>query len=135
MTACGDNQDPPGAGDLWSRLESKSYRSYRRAPGYESRRKSNAPHGNEVEIFVNEAIGKTLDGPKGASTFPDGSLIVKEGYAGDTLELVAVMEKRNGEWYWAEYDASGAAKYSGKPSVCINCHSSGSDFVRAFSLP
>ena len=29
----------------------------------------------------------------------------------------------------------GRPKYSGKPSLCVDCHRSGSDFVRAFSLP
>jgi hypothetical protein len=134
-TACRENQDPQGADALWQRISDKSYRSYRRAPGYASRTKSNAPHGNEVEIFVNDTVSKTLDS-QGALSWPDGSLIVKEGYDDTSLALVAVMEKRNGEWYWAEYDGEGNTLYSGKPSICVNCHSgSSSDSVLAFSLP
>jgi hypothetical protein len=46
-----------------------------------------------------------------------------------------VLEKQGGAWFWAEYDADGEASYSGTPDVCTDCHASGSDSVRAFSLP
>jgi len=45
------------------------------------------------------------------------------------------MEKRRDGWFWAEFDDDGEPKFSGRPSKCTDCHASGSDFVRAFSLP
>ena len=57
------------------------------------------------------------------------------GFDGSDLELVAVMEKRDDGWFYAEFDGEGEADYSGKPAVCTDCHESGDDYVRAFSLP
>ena len=45
------------------------------------------------------------------------------------------MERRSDGWYWAEWRASGSSIYSGRPSLCIDCHALGSDSVLAFSLP
>jgi Cytochrome P460 len=131
---CGDNQDPGGARELWTQIHELDYRSWQRAPGYAERRASNAPHSDAVEIFVNDVVTQALSaGP--AASWPVGSLIVKDGWDGETLQLVAVMEKRASGWYWAEYDGSGDAAYSGSPTLCIDCHRSGADFVRAFGLP
>ncbi len=60
---------------------------------------------------------------------------MKDGFDGADLELVAAMEKRDDGWFWVEWDGSGESVYSGKPDVCIDCHASGSDGIRAFSLP
>jgi len=131
---CGDDQDPEGAEDLWQRIHDDGYRSWARAPGYETRRQSNAPHGNEVDIYVNGVLEEAL-GASGVSSWPDGSLIVKDGFDGSDLELVAAMEKRGAEWYWVEWDGDGSSTYSGKPDLCIDCHTSGADYVRAFGFP
>jgi hypothetical protein len=46
------------------------------------------------------------------------------------------MEKRGSAWFWAEYDGpTGEPLYSGSPDLCVDCHASGDDLVRAFSLP
>lgn len=45
------------------------------------------------------------------------------------------MEKRASGWYWAEYDSDGDPDHSGRPEICLDCHRSGSDFVRACRLP
>lgn len=45
------------------------------------------------------------------------------------------MQKREAGWYWAEFDAAGDVSYSGAPRLCIDCHASGADAVRAFDLP
>ena len=131
---CGDDQDPEGAAELWDRIHEEDYRSWSRAPGYDGRTPSDAPHGNEVEIYVDEVLANALEGEP-LTAWPDGSLIVKDGWDGSELELVAVMEKRGSNWYWAEYDAEGTASYSGEPDVCIDCHRSGDDHVRAFRFP
>jgi hypothetical protein len=135
LAGCGDDQDPDGARELWTRIHAEGYRGWTRAPGYESRRPSSAAHGDSVDIYVNRVIASSLAAGQPLSAWPDGSLIVKDGFDGGDLDLVAVMEKRGSAWFWAEYGADGSAHYSGSPDVCTGCHASGSDFVRAFSLP
>lgn len=135
VAACGDNQAPDEAVDLWSRIQAMPYRTMGRAPGYATRQPSMAAHGDAVDIFVDASTKKAIDEKRKLSEWPVGTLIVKDGYDGGDLSFVAVMEKRAGGWFFAEYDADGTAKYSGKPSLCVDCHRSGSDFVRAFSLP
>lgn len=132
---CGDDQRPEEADALWKRIHDEGYRSWSRAPGYESRRESGAPHGDMVEIYVNDVVVQALASAKPLDVWPDGSLIVKDGWSGDELELVAAMEKRGADWFWAEWDGEGSSKYSGKPALCTDCHEAGSDYVMAFSLP
>lgn len=135
LAACGDNQDPEGAKDLWNALQAADYRSWERAPGFEERRRSNAAHGDAVDIYVNETMAQALASDAPLDAWPTGAAIVKDGYEDGDLEFVAVMEKRLTGWYWAEYDGDGEAVYSGKPDLCIDCHDSGTDGVRAFSFP
>jgi hypothetical protein len=53
-----------------------------------------------------------------------------------SLVQVAVMQKRDGVWRWEQYDgASEKPRFSGRPDVCVGCHSAGEDFVRSFRLP
>lgn len=135
--ACGDDGDdqaPAEAAALWQKIHAIDYRSLPRAPGFPGRTPSSAPHGDAVEIYVNDRVTETLTTP-GATAWPDGSLIVKDGWAGGSLKYVAAMEKRGGAWFWVEWSGDGDAKYSGAPSLCVNCHASGSDGVRAFGLP
>jgi len=133
IVGCGDNQDPAGADELWGRIHDEGYTSWAKAPGYATRQPSNAPHGDEVIIYVNDTVADAL--AKGDITaWPEGSLIVKDGFDGDELSLVAAMEKRADGWYWAEWSGDGSAKFSGKPEICTDCHESGADFVRAFGF-
>lgn len=137
LPGCGDDQDPDGASELYDRVRAEDYTSWSRAPGYATRQPTNAPHADAVEIFLNDVVEGALASPAGATEWPVGSIIVKDGYTSDDeLEIVAVMEKRDDGWFWAEYDAaSGESLFSGKPATCLDCHDSGSDFVRAFALP
>lgn len=134
LVSCGDNQDDAGARALLSRVKADQYRTWSRAPGYEQRRSSNAPHSDAVDIYVNATVAQTLSQPD-AMEWPVGSIIAKDGFSGADHELTALMEKRNDGWFWAEYDSDGDPAYSGKPEICIDCHRSGSDGVRAFRLP
>lgn len=134
LAACGDNQAPEDATATWTRIQQMPYRSLSRAPGYETRRASTAAHGDAVDIFIGPTTKRAL-GDKALTQWPEGTLIVKDGYDEGELRFVAVMEKRAAGWFFAEYDAEGNAKYSGSPSLCVDCHRAGSDFVRAFSLP
>ncbi len=136
LAGCGDDQDPDGAAELFQRIQDADYRSFARAPGYPGREPSAAAHGNEVEIFINDVVVDALT--QGDLTeWPRGALIVKDGYDDGEHSLIAAMEKQDGGWFWAEWtDLTGeSAKYSGRPEICTDCHSSGADFVRAFGFP
>lgn len=136
LAGCGDDQDPAGARELYQRIHDDDYRSWRRAPGYESRREAMAPHADEVDIYVNDVVAAALDAGAPLEAWPAGSIVVKDGFDGGDLELVAVMEKRDDGWFWAEYYDGNDAKYSGRPDICLDCHErGGSDYVRAFGLP
>lgn len=132
---CGDNQDDAGARDLLARVKAEHYQSWDRAPGYEQRRQSTAPHSAAVDVYVNDVVAEVLALGVHDGTWPVGSIIAKDGFDGSDLEITALMEKRSDGWFWAEYDDGGNPDYSGHPSICIDCHQSGSDFVRAFRLP
>jgi len=131
---CGDdgNQDADGARALLARVQADGYRSWDRAPGWEERRASSGAHAKAVDIFVNDRVAEALATQPERAALPAGSVIVKDGYDGDDFRLTAIMEKRNDGWYWAEYSAAGDPSFSGHPNVCLNCHRTGNDFVRAF---
>lgn len=134
LASCGDNQDDAGARALLSQVKADQYRTWSRAPGYERRRSSNAPHSDAVDIYINATVEETLSA-NDVTEWPVGSIIAKDGFSGSDHELTALMEKRDDGWFWAEYDSDGDPAYSGKPDICIDCHRSGSDGVRAFRLP
>lgn len=135
VVACRQNDDISGAEELLAQVQSEDYRSWSRAPGYAERRPTSAPHSDNVEIFINDVVGSALDDAD-LVEWPVGSIVAKDGYDDDgALQLISLMEKREDGWYWAEYDAEGTPLYSGKPGICLDCHESGSDYVRAFPLP
>jgi hypothetical protein len=133
VVGCADDQAPEEAATLLTRIRAEGYRTWDRAPGYETRRPANSPHAEQVDIYVNATVASAL-GSERLDAWPLGSLIVKDGFDGNNLELIAVMEKREDGWFWAEY-FDGDSKYSGKPEVCLDCHEAGDDFVLAFELP
>ena len=137
LGACADNEQPAEARALWQRLQELEYRNFTRAPGYEMRRDSDAPHSDRVDIYINQVVADALAAGEPLEEWPIGSLIVKDGFDGGSLDLVAAMEKREDGWFWVEWTDPGSddAKYSGTPELCIDCHDSGNDFVRAFPLP
>jgi hypothetical protein len=112
----------------------EDYRSWDRPPGYEERSPGTGPHGDQIDLFVNDVVTSTLRDSSGLSQWPVGSLIVKDGYNDSEHIYVAVLEKGSTGWWWAEYYADGGVITSGQPAGCINCHSSGSDYVRALTL-
>ncbi|MBX3246729.1 MAG: hypothetical protein KF901_06045 [Myxococcales bacterium] len=134
VTACGDDQDPERAAALWDRLVAERYTEWSRAPGYETPVPSRNAHGTEVILYLNDQAEEDLATP-GLREWSDGALIVKDGFRRDRLWLIAAMEKRDGEWFWAEWKASGRTLYSGAPTLCTGCHAIGDDFVRGLFLP
>ena len=135
IAACGDNQDDAGARELLTRVRNEHYRDWDRAPGYATRRPSTGPHSNEVDIFVNAEVAQALAVGDHLAAWPVGSTIVKDGWDGSDLQIIAILDKRSDGWYWAEFSGDGDPSYSGHPDTCISCHARGSDSVRAFSLP
>jgi len=131
LTNCGVS-DPQAATALLKKVRSENYRSWQRAPGYATRRKATGPHGTDVEIFVNDTISAALARP-GLTSWPVGSLIVKDVFTGDTQTQTAIMEKHSDGWYFAEYSMDDTATtYGLKPLQCATCHQAGADFVRSF---
>jgi hypothetical protein len=135
LGGCGDNQDDAGARRLLSRVREERYRGWERAPGWPTRRTSNAPHGDAVDIYINDTIHEALVLGEPLTRWPLGSIVVKDGWDGSDLELIAIMEKRDDGWYWAEFDDDGDPDYSGHPDACIDCHRDGSDYAQSFRLP
>ena len=136
--ACGQDEDPEGARVLWDKIHAGAgFQSWRRAPGYPTRRPSFTAHGTDVEVFVSAEVASVLDA-RSVREWPLGSVVVKEGFGGSSRKLVAVLEKRGDGWFWAEYSDSGTPLFSGHPSVCVDCHDSRrsySDWVYSFELP
>ncbi len=142
----GDGDDASGsatAGESTLLDEVDGYRGWARAPGdYEVPLvPSQGVHGGFVDIYVNDVVADALLSEEDTlSAWPTGSIIVKDGFSdaeGTSLSLIAIMEKRAGGWYWEEYTADDLETpiFSGAPDICVDCHSAGSDSVRAFSLP
>jgi Cytochrome P460 len=78
------------------------------------------------------------------SSFPKGSVLVKEVYRNSALIGLAVMKKAPTDasagdgWLWAEYGLDGlpGASITTKGSGCISCHNDtpNRDLVRTFDL-
>jgi|GEM_PF-1400783 len=136
----GANSDSGGSGGtvdpkaVWDKVGSK-YRSWNRAPGFPKRHISTSAHGDEVDMYVNDVVQKVFDEKKKITSWPVGSVIMKDGYKNGKLRLIAWMEKRADGWVWIEWDDKMKPLYQGRPSICTGCHSAGDDFVRAFSFP
>lgn len=132
-----DVEDRAAAEALWARLQAIGYRDFPRPPGYEERQPAEGPHGVAIDLFVNDVVDEALGAEPGSlAAWPERSLIVKEAFdAAGELELVAVLEKQDGSFVFAEFDAGGAPLFHGTPALCLGCHAEGSDQVLAFELP
>lgn len=128
-----DDQDPDGAAELFERIDG-SYQNWTRPAHWEGRRES-GPHSDEVDLFVNPVVASAITAAKPIDTWPIGSILVLDEWDDDKPSAVAAMEKREDGWFWAEWLPGGESLYSGKPQLCIECHSAGDDFVRSIVLP
>lgn len=144
LLACRQNDDPEAAKALYAKVNAGAgFRSapWRRAPDFPRRTPSFTAHSREVEIWVNETMGKALDGPEPVSQWPEGSIVVKEGFSGGDRKIVAIMEKRADGWHWIETDGEGEPLWSatnGKPDICVDCHGDRarySDWVYSIEFP
>ena len=135
--SCGDDQDPTRARDLYARVLAANYTQWEPPRNLPRAFTSNTRHADQSAVYENPTLAAAERGPA-VIAWPDGSIVVKDGLSGGDKSLIAIMEKTNGEWFFAEYNASGESHYSGKPKVCLDCHgarSTYSDWLYALELP
>lgn len=100
-----------------------------------------SPHRDKyISVFVNPA-GATAIAAKRVTTYPVGTVLVKEKYAdkrGGTPELATVMIKRErgynpagGDWEYAVLDGKSTLVERGRIARCEGCHAArkNQDFV------
>jgi hypothetical protein len=129
---------------LYSEITASGYSYYQN--GYMLSGVSPSPHGS-FKLRFNATAYAALDSngelPIGSS-FPTGSIIVKEIYNVSSLNLYAVMKKdpsnenAGSGWVWAEFNIDGSTAFSTgkKGDACISCHSGtpNRDLTRTFDL-
>ena len=124
---------------LLAELQAQDYRSFTRAPGWETPRlPSDGHHGNFVDLYINDVMEQAVAAgwPRGRA--PEGAVIIKDGWSdaeGEILHQIAVMKKGEGgeEWFYAEYTGKGKALEAGEDfPECLGCHAAGHDYVLAF---
>jgi hypothetical protein len=130
------------AQELRQQLEDGDYRrSFARAPGWDAERQPSegGPHGDFVDIYVNDVVEQALASGEALDAWPEGSIIVKDGWSaaqGGDYEYLAFMERREGGWFWGEFRGNGRLVSAGfDDGTCTGCHATGQDEVRAFDLP
>lgn len=134
-SACGDSADEDEAEEFWHRIHALDYRSWERAPGWQTRTETVSAHGETADIFINQVVASAAAG-ESVEEWPTGVILVKDGYRADELWRVAAFEKRtNGSWFFAEWSENGEVKYAGQPSVCLGCHDNATDVIFSVPLP
>jgi hypothetical protein len=107
---------------------------------------SPSPHG-PFKLRFNSVASTVLDNtgelPEDGR-FPDGSVIVKEGYQNNTLSLVIAIRKAPADdnassgWVWGAYllDGTPTISIEDNGSQCVDCHSNtpNRDLIRTFDL-
>lgn len=143
LPACADRSE---ADQLRDQLMDDDYRStYARAPGWQTPRQPAAggPHGSFIDIYINDVMEDAIVASEQSgdplSRWPEGSLIVKDGFSdaeGRDYEYLAFMERREDGWFWGEFRGNGRLVAAGlNDSRCADCHAAGDDSVRAFGFP
>src|SRR5689334_18721399 len=82
--ACGgQDDDPDGAKALWGKINAApGFQTWARAPNYATRTASHTAHGRFVDIYVSKEMSAALASPTpGVSTWPVGSILVKDSYS------------------------------------------------------
>lgn len=109
---------------LLADVRAADYRSWAPMPGFEAAQPSRSPHGNAVEVFVNRILADAIDG---GPPWPDGSVVVKDGYDGDRQIGRAIMRKSGGEWFFANFTADDRLIAASDGPGCVDCHAAGRD--------
>jgi Cytochrome P460 len=87
---------------------------------------TDGPHaGKNKVVYGNSIAAKAW---KGSEPLPLGSLVVKTVGLASKPTLVALMEKRQDGWYYAEWLPNNKGGYNlafggpGKQALCVDCH-------------
>jgi hypothetical protein len=150
-TACGGGQAGAAPGEpppcridapdatpeaVWAYLLLEDYRNtWAHEPAFDGPRpnfRGGNPHGATIEILVNDCVPATWG--TGATRYPAGATIVLSGSA-QFVAYRATDAADEAGWWWAAFQAGGIPiGETGVVSTCFGCHSTGDDFVRAFTL-
>jgi hypothetical protein len=123
------------AGELWTYItETNAYTKWDKWPGKDGMYPGKSPHGAFLKLYVNEIALKAINEK---TSMPEDAIIVKENYAEDKEQLLAItpMYKKKGynpaggDWFWAKYGPAGEVMASGKVDGCIKCHSTQTDWL------
>jgi hypothetical protein len=126
-------QQEAESGSLFERVLVNEYHNWRVAPGYQTPQPTEGPHGEDVQIFLNDEAADARE--EAAEQWPDGSIIVKDIYVDHSIAGVAIMEKRDGHWYWGEWTSDGEMIAEGRRiQACEECHSQGTDGTLAVRI-
>jgi len=124
---------PAESDDLLGEVNQVGYSTWATAPGYDSPQPAKGPHGDSVQIFLSPSAEKAL--AEGASTWPTGSIIVKDVYQDGARVQLAAMKKTDAGWYWGEWDDQGIPVVEGiEVEPCQGCHVKGTDGTLAVEL-
>lgn len=121
---------PVGEAELLPWLEGGGYLGWEAESAVHS---GAGPHFGDVRTYVGPALFASLEA--GTAQHPAGAAAVKELYGGGTqVQGWAVAVKTDADsaagdgWYWYEYYQGSAVIEGQGASVCVNCHSGGTDF-------
>lgn len=142
VAGCSEEVTSPEADRIRDQLYAADYAAtFARAPGWESPRQPDAggAHGPFIDIYINEVVSDALADGGALERWPDGALIVKDGWndpEGEEHLFFAFMERRPEGWFWGEYRGDGSLVAAGVDEPrCANCHRAGQDAVFTFGLP
>ena len=139
-----DKADPETDSVLFSEINSNGFTYYQNGDVLSGAAPS--PHGSfklRFNSIAAAALNSSGELPVGSS-FPTGSILVKEVISGNSISLYAVMKKdpshpnAGSGWVWGEYNIDGTALFSTgkKGNGCVSCHgeSPNRNLVRTFDL-
>ena len=133
LLACGDDTKDTGVSEedaaLWEEIS--DYSDWQQLENWTGVNASDSVHGVAMQTWYNDTAYEGL--MQGEEAMPNGSIIVKEGYAdteGSDINAITVMKKIDGynseagDWYWASFNVDGSVNTSGAVDMCISCHNS-----------
>lgn len=110
---------------LWERITMEHYSKWKVAPGYQVPQSSEGPHGDRIQIFLNDAAATARE--QAQPEWPDGSIIVADFLDEHAIVRVAAMEKRSGAWYFSLWMPDGKTLPPDNEGDCVSCHKAGTD--------
>lgn len=127
------------ADELYERIHKLKYKTFTKAPGFETRQLALQTQEDEeemwVDIYINDVLVKALESGENLREWPVGSLLVKETYIYGRFVSLGANEKRENGWVINQWNAKGIAEVANRPKVCWSCHEKGDDMVLGFRFP